>query len=179
MADPFIGEIRAFGFNFPPRGWLLCDGTLVDIRRYTPLFAVIGVNYGGNGTTNFQLPDFMGRAPMHWGNGVGLTPRVIGEAVGEGSVTLLDQEIPAHSHMMFGAGPTAPAPTQISAAPSATAFLTNSGPAPAYNNTAPPNTSLSPRAIGPQGGSQPHNNLQPLLAVNFCIAWEGIFPVRN
>lgn len=179
MADAYIGEIRIFGFTYPPRGWLFCDGSLLPIQRYSTLFAVIGTTYGGNGTTNFQLPDFRGRAPMHWGNGAGLTPRDIGEQLGDAGVTLLNSEIPAHTHMLIGAAPSASAPTQVGPSPSATAYLTNSAPAAAYNNTVAPNATLSPRAISPQGGSQPHNNLQPLEVLSFCIATEGVFPSRN
>ncbi|OYY71824.1 MAG: hypothetical protein B7Y47_06065 [Sphingomonas sp. 28-63-12] len=177
MAEPFIGEIRALGFHFNPRGWVFCNGQLLPIAQYSPLFAVIGVIYGGNGTTNFAVPNFQGVAPMGWGNGPGLTSRQIGETSGTPSVTLTAQEMPGHNHSANGLVPSN-APVQQSNTPTADAGLGTSLGAKLF---APPpaTTTMAPQAIGQMGNSLPHENQQPLLALNFCIATEGIFPSRN
>ena len=103
MSNPYVGEIRAFGFNFQPRGWFFCDGQLLSVQPYAALFSILGTAYGGNGTTNFALPNLQGRAAMHWGNGAGLTPCVIGEVQGTPTVTLTTQQMPAHVHTINGA----------------------------------------------------------------------------
>jgi len=177
MAQPFIGEIRIMGFTYAPRGWALCTGQLLQIQQHSALFAVIGITFGGNGSTNFALPNFQGIAPMGWGNGPGLTPRVIGETTGEPSVTLTVQQMPAHIHVAVGKAPTSAA-TQLVAAPANDAGLGTALPARLF--AAPPaTTNFAPTMIGQSGNSQPHNNIQPLLTLNFCMALEGIFPSRN
>jgi microcystin-dependent protein len=173
--DPYIGEVRAFGFNYAPVGWAFCDGQLLSISQYTALFSILGTTYGGDGVSNFALPNLQNGAPMHWGSGQGLTPRTLGEVLGTNSVTLTAAETPSHNHTIQTAQANAPA--QESGTPSGTSWLGNSLPGTAYSDsTAALDSSLAPNAIGVSGGSQPHQNMQPILALNFCIALEGIFP---
>ncbi len=177
MSDPFVGEIRVFGFNFPPVGWAFCQGQLIPISQNPALFSILGTTYGGNGTSNFGLPNLMERGVMHWGNGPGLTPRVLGEEVGESSVTLISNEIPPHTHTLQGGDPAVA--LEETGVPGPTAWPGPSNPGKAYlPNAGTLNTQFSPKAISPQGSSLPHQNLQPILAMNFCIALEGIFPQR-
>jgi microcystin-dependent protein len=178
MAEPYIGEIRIFGFSFATRGWAFCDGQLLPISQYSALFSILGTTFGGNGQTTFALPNMQGNAPMHWGTGPGLTPRTIGEVLGTPSVTLTSQQLPGHSHLFIAAA-TPGDPTKLVATPTADAQLSSSNPGAVYSSTVTPPASFSPKAIGAAGQSQPHDNLQPLLTVNFCIALFGIFPSRN
>ncbi|MGO4620566.1 phage tail protein [Ensifer sp. 2YAB10] len=175
MTEPFIGEIQLFGFNFAPYGWALCNGTLLPIQQNTPLFALIGNSYGGDGRSNFQLPNFAGRAGCGQGSGPGLTPHAIGEVFGSESVTLLSTEMPAHTHAL-----TIYNQTDVSKRAS-TPSAGNSLTLPAQNTVmaavaAKPDAQFAPSMIGPTGGNQPHENRQPFLAVNFCIALQGAFP---
>jgi microcystin-dependent protein len=171
MSTPFLAEIRMMGFNFAPRGWATCDGQILPISQNTALFSLLGVNYGGNGQTTFGLPNLQGKAPIHPGQGPGLSLYDLGETAGSSSITLLQSEIPAHSHT-FGAinaigdsnNPSGAVPARVI------------GETP-YASTAP-NTALA-TTIVPSGGSQPHNNMMPYLVVNFCIALQGIFPPRQ
>lgn len=169
MADPFIAEIRAFPFNFPPKDWARCDGQLMPISQNTPLFALLGTNYGGDGQSTFALPDLQGRAPMHAGQGPGLSYRDLGEQGGSETATLTEAEIPPHTHPLRGSTQLAdrryPA-GHVPAAPAEPAYAT--GPA----------TPMAAEAVSPGGGGQPHTNLQPYLTVQFCIALVGIFPQR-
>lgn len=178
MAEPYIAEIRIWACNFAPRGWAFCNGQLMSIAQNTALFSLIGTIYGGDGRTTFALPNFQGTTSMHWGNGPGLTTRVIGEMSGEEQVTLLMSEMPQHSHPMFGATPGAGAgAVEAVNTPSAEAWLGASAPGATYATS--PNSTLAVQAIGMDGGSLAHNNMQPLLTMNYCIAMEGIFPARN
>jgi microcystin-dependent protein len=173
MADPFVAEIRIFPFNFAPKGWAWCDGQLLPLSQNTALFSLLGTTYGGDGKSTFALPDLQGRAPMHPGQGPGLSLHDLGETGGSETVTLLESEIPAHSHTLrvytqdpadqFG-------PTGFSFARS------NNGNA---WGTAANLVSFSDQAMGPAGGDQPHNNLQPYLTFYFCIALQGVFPPRT
>ena len=175
MSEPYISEIRMFAGNFAPAGWALCNGQLLPISQNTALFSLLGTNFGGNGQTTFALPDLQGRSPMHWGQGAGLSPRDIGELNGEPSVTLLQTEMPIHTHALSGAA----IPNSTSqATPTNTSLFTNSAPNALYATT-PPNTTLALQSISLQGGSLPHNNLQPYLAVTFIICMSGVFPARN
>jgi microcystin-dependent protein len=179
MSEPFIGEIRAFGFHFAPRNWAFCNGQQIPIQQNTALFSIIGTAFGGDGSTTFNLPDFQERAPMHWGHGPGLSQREIGEQAGSATVTLRTEEMPSHSHtIQTQASGVA---SQKKSEPSIDAWLGASGPpGKAYNSTAVAfDDPFSPKAIGVNGGSAPHQNLQPILALNFCIALTGIFPARN
>lgn len=172
MSDQFLAEIRVFPFNFAPRGWAQCNGQILPISQNTALFSLLGTYYGGNGTSNFALPNFQGSVPIHQGTGPGLSPYELGEAGGSTTVTLLANEVPAHGHG-FSGDPTAKKEVTN---------VANAAPAgagsPAYS-TAPPNTTMSPAMLGPAGGNQPHENMQPYLTLNFCIATTGIFPSRN
>ena len=183
MAEPFIGEIRIFGFNFAPRGWALCNGQLLPIAQNTALFSLLGTTYGGNGQTTFALPDLRGRASIHFGQGPGLTDREQGGAGGEESVTLTTAQLPAHTHAANCRSTSADA-QDPSGKVWATVFEHTPHPhthipgVDAYQAGAP-NAQMSPSAIGNTGGSQSHDNMPPFLVLNFCIALEGIFPARS
>ena len=171
MADPFVAEIRIFPFNFAPKGWAWCDGQLLPLSQNTALFSLLGTTYGGNGKSNFALPDLQGRAPMHPGQGPGLSLHDLGETGGSETVTLLESEIPAHSHT-------------LRADEDDSAFFSPQGNFLAglnqmYIPAGQPNTNLAPEALAPAGGDQPHNNLQPYLTFYFCIALQGVFPPRG
>ena len=175
MADPFVAEIRIFPFNFAPRGWAWCDGQLLPLSQNTALFSLLGTTYGGNGKSNFALPDLQGRAPMHPGQGPGLSLHDLGETGGSETVTLLESEIPAHSHAMRAN--TDFADLQV---PSPARSLARSQNASAYQSTTNQSlVSLAPEAVAAAGGDQPHNNLQPYLTFYFCIALQGVFPPRT
>jgi microcystin-dependent protein len=172
--DPFVAEIRVFGFNFAPKGWAFCDGQILPISQNTALFSLLGTTYGGNGTSTFGLPNLQGSAPMFHGQGPGLSARVIGETGGEAAVTLLESEMPSHTH-----GATAqtvdPGDTRI---PASQLNLGSGATGGIYSASAPSGT-MDPAATSMSGGNQPHNNLQPYLTLNFCLALQGIFPARS
>ena len=173
MADPFVAEIRIFPFNFAPKGWAWCDGQLLPLSQNTALFSLLGTTYGGNGKSTFALPDLQGRAPMHPGQGPGLSLHDLGETGGSETVTLLESEIPSHSHALR-AYRTDPAdrfqPTGAVLARANNGF--------AYNAAANL-VSMSDQSLAPAGGDQPHNNMQPYLTFYFCIALQGVFPPRG
>ena len=172
MADPFVAEIRIFPFNFAPKGWAWCDGQLLPLSQNTALFSLLGTTYGGNGKSNFALPDLQGRAPMHPGQGPGLSLHDLGETGGSETVTLLESEIPSHSHTWSVSTQDGTEP-----APQDQKFAKGIG----VGMYATPGalTQLSPNTVAPQGGDQPHNNLQPYLTFYFCIALQGVFPPRG
>jgi microcystin-dependent protein len=174
VADPFVAEIRIFPFNFPPKGWAWCDGQLLPLSQNTALFSLLGTTYGGDGKSTFALPNLRGSVPMHPGQGPGLSLHDLGESGGSETVTLLESEIPAHSHAMQANA--FPANQQ---APSSNRALAQSTGGVAYK---PPGgattTSLSPESLAPSGGDQPHNNLQPYLTMYFNIALQGVVPPR-
>jgi microcystin-dependent protein len=175
MADPFVAEIRIFPFNFAPKGWAWCDGQLLPLSQNTALFSLLGTTYGGNGKSNFALPDLQGRAPMHPGQGPGLSLHDLGETGGSETVTLLESEVPAHSHALQG---TAGNANQNS--PSTFLMGRPFGGGSMYK--APAGAAivqLSDQALAPAGGDQPHNNLQPYLTFYFNIALQGVFPPRT
>jgi microcystin-dependent protein len=176
--DPFVAEIRIFPFNFPPKGWAFCDGQLMPISQNTALFSLVGTYYGGDGKSNFALPDMQGRAPMHTGQGPGLSLYSLGESGGSETVTLLQTEMPIHSHSLLTntvAGDTnGPSPNvSLARSHNANAYQTATSQVPSDN------VSLAPGAIGPTGGNLPHNNMMPYLTLNFCIALQGIYPPRT
>jgi len=173
MADPFVAEIRIFPFNFAPKGWAWCDGQLLPLSQNTALFSLLGTTYGGNGKSNFALPDLQGRAPMHPGQGPGLSLHDLGETGGSETVSLLESEIPAHSHAMR-ANVLDPADTNVPS-PNASFALSTGGTL--YQSTT--NVALSDQALAPAGGDQPHNNLMPYLTFYFNIALQGVFPPRT
>jgi microcystin-dependent protein len=170
MADPFVAEIRVFPFNFAPRGWAWCDGQLLPLSQNTALFSLLGTVYGGNGKSNFALPDLQGRAPMHPGQGPGLSLHDLGETGGSETVTLLESEIPAHAHVLRGDEDDAAffTPPAMFVAAGNQMYVSGSS----------PNATLASEALAPAGGDQPHNNLQPYLTFYFNIALQGVFPPR-
>jgi microcystin-dependent protein len=175
MADPFVAEIRIFPFNFAPKGWAWCDGQLLPLSQNTALFSLLGTTYGGNGKSNFALPDLQGRAPMHPGQGPGLSLHDLGESGGTETVTLLESEIPSHSHSMNAStqdgGDSHPQDNLLAQGIGIGQYIAvaNQG----------QTTNLNPNALPPAGGDQPHNNMQPYLTFYFNIALQGVFPPRT
>ncbi|HXC69598.1 MAG TPA: tail fiber protein [Pyrinomonadaceae bacterium] len=175
MSDQFVAEIRIFPFNFPPTGWAFCDGQLMPISQNTALFSLLGTTYGGDGKSTFALPDMQGNAPMQPGQGQGLSLRDLGEMSGVESITLLVSEIPVHTHTMTShnldfADKQNPDPqSMIAKSANGNAYQTN---------TSTLLTTMAFQGLAPAGGGLPHNNMQPYLTLNFCIALQGIFPQR-
>lgn len=165
MAEPFLSEIRIFSFNFPPKGWAFCNGQLLPINQNQALFALLGTTYGGNGQTNFALPNLQGRTPIHFGNG-----HTLGETGGEAAHTLTMNEMTQHTHFAQGSGNNGDTVIPGGSVLGATAGMYGG----ATNLTA-----LLPASVTNIGGSQPHENRQPFLVLNFCIALQGIFPSQN
>lgn len=165
MSEPFLGEIKVISWNFPPKGWAFCNGTLLPINQNQALFSILGTTYGGDGRQTFGLPNLQGRTPFHVGNGI-----VLGELGGETTHTLNISEIPAHNHVPVGT-------TDSPSAPSAAGNLWAKGNATVFAAT--PNASMNPACVTPTGGSQPHENMSPYLVLNFIIALQGIFPSPN
>lgn len=172
MADPFVAEIRIFPFNFAPRGWAWCDGQLLPLSQNTALFSLLGTTYGGNGKSNFALPDLQGRTPMHPGQGPGLSLHDLGETGGSETVTLLESEMPSHSHA-FNVRNEPGEDRTVSGEALARSTGGN------LYITAGALTNLAPEILPPAGGDQPHNNLQPYLTFYFNIALQGVFPPRG
>src|SRR5436305_553746 len=170
--DPFVAEIRIFPFNFAPKGWAWCDGQILPLSQNTALFSLLGTTYGGDGKSNFALPDLQGRAPMHPGQGPGLSLHDLGETGGSETVTLLESEIPSHSHGMV-------ASSQQGLENSAQGQLIASGDGVNSFGTPNPIVQMSDNALAPAGGDQPHNNMQPYLTFYFCIALQGVYPPRT
>ena len=174
MADPFVAEIRIFPFNFAPKGWAFCDGQLLPLSQNTALFSLLGTTYGGDGRSTFALPNLQGNVPMHPGQGPGLSLYDLGQIGGSDTVTLIESEIPAHSHSASAANtdrsrrnvPTGNILAQTDAQDSLY------GPAANLQG-------MGAQSLAPAGGDQPHNNLQPYLTFNFCIALQGVFPPRG
>ena len=173
MADPFVAEIRIFPFNFAPKGWALCDGQILPLSQNTALFSLLGTTYGGDGKSNFALPDMQGNSPMHPGQGPGLSLHDLGEIGGSETVSLLESEIPAHSHSLMGSNQLGDVPVVTNNFPARTTFNM-------YQSVTNANLALMAfEALPPAGGDQPHNNFQPYLTLNFCIALQGVFPPRT
>ncbi len=166
MAQPYVGEIRIFAGNFAPAGWMFCDGQLLPISENETLFQLIGTTYGGDGQSTFALPNLQSRVPIHQGNGV-----VLAETGGAEEITLTVQQIPIHSHQLLGSTASA---SSTDPTGNVGARITVAGVF-AYGTDNPPQP-LSPQAVAPVGGSQPHTNIQPYLALNFIISLFGIFP---
>ena len=174
MSEPFIGEIRMVGFNFAPRGWALCNGQLLSIASNNALFSLIGTYYGGDGRTTFALPNLQGRVPMHYGSGAGLSPRLIGEAAGQESVSLTEAQLPAHTHKARASSLKGNTNSPVGRVWSKDAGVQSA----TYTSNAA-DADMAAGAIAPAGGGQPHNNMPPYLAVNFIIALQGIYPSRS
>jgi microcystin-dependent protein len=173
MADPFVAEIRIFPFNFAPKGWAWCDGQLLPLSQNTALFSLLGTTYGGDGKSNFALPDLQGSSPMHPGQGPGLSLHDLGETGGTDTVTLLQSEMPVHTHAMMGAAMD-PALAKLISNQASFSLSQGGG---IYQDSQ--NAQLAPEAITPSGGDQPHNNMQPYLTMYFNIALQGVFPPRG
>jgi microcystin-dependent protein len=181
--NPFLSEIRMFSFNFPPQGWAFCNGQLLPINQNQGLFALLGTTYGGNGQTNFALPNLRGRTPIHFGSAHDL-----GEAAGSTSVTINIQQLPTHTHFMQGSTAVVAASAANSTpGASGTKYLAPSiasiqggqtSPVQLYGGAASLGA-MDPNSCTPVGGSQPHNNMMPYLTMSYCIALQGIFPARN
>lgn len=175
MSSPFVAEIRVFAFNFAPTGWAFCNGQLLPISQNTALFSLLGTNYGGDGKSTFQLPDLQGRAPMHAGYGSNGSPHELGEASGSESVTLLQSEIPSHTHTLQDSSEDGTQGTLASGV-----SLSNSVGGQLYRaNPSADSVTMAPQSVGIVGEDLPHNNMQPYLTLNFCIALQGIFPPRG
>jgi len=174
VSDPFVAEIRIFPFNFAPKGWAFCDGQLLPLSQNTALFSLLGTTYGGDGKSNFALPNLQGSVPMHPGQGPGLSLRDLGEVGGTPTLTLLESEIPSHTHSASAANtdrsrrniPTGMVLAQTDAQDSLYGPVANM-------------QGMGVQSLALAGGSQPHNNLQPYLTLSFCIALQGIFPPRG
>ena len=177
MSSPFDAEIRPWAINFAPRGWAMAQGQILPISQYTALFSLIGTYYGGNGTSNFQLPDLRSRVPMKYGSDPVGNQYVIGEEAGEENVTISSLQMPIHTHNVFGSN----APTGNNAVVAAgTAMATNDKGNAFYAPGANANQAINPGTVSMyMGGNQAHTNLQPYLAINWCIALVGIYPSRN
>jgi microcystin-dependent protein len=175
MSNPFVAEIRIFAGNFAPTGWALCNGQLMPISQNTALFSLLGTMYGGDGKSNFALPNLQGCAPMQQGQGPGLSPRDQGETSGEQTVTLLQTEMPAHAHTIQAASGTGLAdPTSNVWASGAKGFGS------IYSPSVPAsNVPMNPSALSINGGNLPHNNMMPFLGLTFIIALQGVFPPRS
>lgn len=175
MSNPFVAEIRIFAGNFAPTGWALCNGQLMPISQNTALFSLLGTTYGGDGRSTFALPNLQGSAPMQQGQGPGLRLRDLGEAGGEQTVTLLQSEMPAHSHSALAAGTSTSNNPQNNAWGSGQKGFGN-----VYAASNPPtNVPMDPVALFIAGGDQPHNNMPPYLGLTFIIALQGVFPPRQ
>jgi len=179
MSSPFVAEVTMYAFNFPPKGWAFCNGQLMPISQNTALFSLLGTMYGGDGKSTFALPDFQGMAAVGQGQGSGLSPYFVGETTGVENVTLLQTEIPSHNHPFFGTSATGTTKSsntnQLAVAGSAGKQATYAG---NYLSTANPNVQLSPLSTSVVGSGFPHENMQPYLTLNFCIALQGVFPAR-
>jgi microcystin-dependent protein len=176
MSAPFVAEIRVVAFNFAPTGWALCDGQLMPISQNTALFSLLGTTYGGDGMSTFALPDFQGAVGLGMGQGPGLSQYFEGQMSGTDTVTLLESEIPVHTHgvqaVIDPADQTSPSPSRA---------LARSKPGSAYDsNTSASNLDqMAFQSLAPAGSSFPHNNMQPYLTLNFIIAMQGVFPPRQ
>lgn len=164
--QPFLAQIQVFSFNFAPQGWAQCNGQLLPINQNQALFSLLGTTFGGNGQTNFGLPNLQGRVPMYEGNGL-----VLGQTAGEAAHTLSAPEMPAHTHQAVGSSNPPNAST-----PANNFWASNTGFTP---YAATPNAAMSSNSVSPVGGSQPHNNMSPYLVLNICIALQGVFPSQN
>lgn len=174
MSEPFLAEIRIVGFNFAPRGWAFCDGQILPINQNQSLYSLLGTTYGGDGRTSFALPDLRGRTPIHTGRSNGGQDHHLGTKSGEETHTLSANEMPRHTHTARGSGDEADTPAVSTAG---THTLATTGVS-VYRNPSNP-VFLDTASIANVGGGQAHENMQPWLAVNFCIALQGLFPSRN
>lgn len=172
--DPYLGEIRIFAGNYAPRDWAFCDGSLLSIAQYNALYSIIGITYGGDGKTTFQLPDLRGRAPMHYGDGPGLTPRTFAQSIGSSTVTLNQTQMPIHKHITQGSSVVAGGINNPTNAIWGSKSALSAKPYVSLKNT----VAMKIDIVNPQGGNQSHNNMQPFVAMNFIICLDGIYPPK-
>lgn len=177
MADPFVAEIRAFPFNFAPKGWARCDGQLLPISQNTALFSLLGTTYGGDGKSTFALPNLMGRVPLHPGQGPGLSDRYLGESGGAESVQLISSEMPSHNHPVRASTDSATLRAPAGAGPARALGAPSNGLL--YAEPGGAQVPMAQEAVTVAGGDLPHNNMQPYLTVTYCIALQGVFPPRT
>ena len=175
MSSPFVAEIRMMGFNFAPTGWAMCDGQLLPISQNTALFSLLGTFYGGDGKSTFALPDLQGSVPIEQGDGAGLSQRFLGEQSGSQTVTLLQSEIPSHTHNLMANSTK----TGLNPGPDPTQILAKSQGGSVYTQVVSALQPMNLQALSVAGSSFPHNNMMPFLVVNFCIAMQGVFPPRG
>lgn len=176
MADAFYGEIRIFGFTFPPENWSQCNGQVVLIQQYQALYTILGIQFGGNGQTNFNLPNLQGSAVCQAGTGPGLTPRPFAKSFGVSTVTLTENQIPNHNHALNAIPGTSTA--QLVNSPTTTTYLARTFGQNDYTNTDTYDTTLAAEMVGGYGTSGPHENRQPFLPMSFCICMYGEYPVK-
>jgi microcystin-dependent protein len=179
MSQPFVGEIRALGFQFAPSGWAFCNGQPMDISQNATLFNVIGTTYGGDGVTTFNLPNLQGCSPMHWGNGLNGFNTSIGQVQGSENITLTQAQTPQHTHVVTAQQEGSGGVVEKTPTPSTTTWLGSTNPQLLWILTPTLDAAFSGNAISSVGGSLPHENMQPYLAINFCMSLFGIFPSRN
>jgi microcystin-dependent protein len=180
MADPFVAEVRIFPFNFQPKGWAFCNGQLMAISQNTALFSLLGTTYGGDGKSNFALPNLQGSAPMSPGQGPGLSLHDLGETGGSNNVTLLLSEMPGHGHNYINCIDGARVGGQTGQPGNAILTKTGGTPTNAYTSGgATLNQTMAANMVAIVGGNQPHNNMMPYLTLNFCIALQGVYPTRS
>lgn len=180
--EQFVGQIILVGFNFAPYGWFQCQGQLVPISEYQTLYALLGTTYGGDGQSTFALPDLRGRVPAHQGQLSGGSPYLIGQRLGTEEVTLTSGQVGAHSHPFRTSSQAAPAGTGTTPSNTTVLGVSKSGTPNSgifVYGTSTANTTLAPNSITPSGNSLPHENRQPYLALNYIIAWAGIYPSQN
>jgi microcystin-dependent protein len=175
MFPPYVGEIMMFGGNFAPQGWAFCDGSLLAINQNAVLFNLIGTTYGGDGQNTFGLPDLRGRMPIHQGQGPGLSSYNIGQSGGTETVTLTSNQIPSHTHLINSVNANGNSKTPVGTTIPANVSGTNTN---AYSSAAT-DSNMSPTIVGNAGGNNPHNNIQPILVINYCISLFGVFPSQN
>ena len=174
MSEPFLAEVRILPYTFAPQGWALCQGQILSISQNTAVFSLLGTMYGGNGTSNFALPNVQGRVVVGIGQGPGLTPYVNGDVGGAETVTLMAPQLAAHNH-----GATAIHDAGNSYSPAGDAWSADGANRAKIYGSGTPSVAMGANALAPAGGNQPHNNLQPYIAINYCIALQGIFPPRS
>jgi microcystin-dependent protein len=179
MSQPYVGEIRALGFQFAPSQWAYCNGQPMDISQNEALYTIIGTIYGGDGVTTFNMPNLQGQVPMHWGTGISGQTTVIGQPQGVTLVTLTQAQTPQHTHTITVQQVASGGDPEKTPTPGPNTWLSDSFPDGLYNFTPTVNAAFAGNAISPVGGSQPHDNMQPYLAINFCISLFGIYPSRN